>query len=246
LVATTTTGANGVWKFEEMPPGSYHVKITPPTDPSGKVFALSPKPANVTSRADFDLITMKSTAKFFEGGSSSGGFFDAGLYLPATIGDRIWFDDTPNGIQEGDEASYDIPITVNLYDALGYKVKETTSTVTGFYQFTGVKPGSYVVEFILTDDDYKFTIPNAGDGASPDIDSDVMPSTGRTSLFTVTSGEVKNNIDAGVMDFGPYYPDWTNDLQVCTNDGYDPAWLEIQKVNYLYTNKEACCRQHFW
>ena len=242
-VTTTTAGANGVWKFDEMPPGTYHVKITPPTDPSGNVFMISPKPANQTSRGDFDLITMKSTPKFFDGGSSSGGFFDAGLYLPATIGDRIWFDDTPNGIQDGDEESYDVPITVNLYDALGYKVKETTSTDTGFYQFTGVKPGSYSVEFILSDEDYKFTIPHAGNNT--DIDSDVSPSTGRASV-TVTSGETKTNIDAGVMDFGPYYPDWTNDVQVCTNDGFDPLWLENQKVNYLYDNKEACCRQHFW
>lgn len=35
-------------------------------------------------------------------------------------------------------------------------------------------------------------------------------------------------------------------MQVCTNDGFDPAWLEIQKVNYLYKNKEDCCKQHFW
>lgn len=74
-------------------------------DPSRKVFTMSPKPANVTSKADFDLFAMKSTAKIFEGGSSFGGFFDAGMYLPATVGDQIWFDDTPNGIQK--EASQD-------------------------------------------------------------------------------------------------------------------------------------------
>ena len=34
--------------------------------------------------------------------------------------------------------------------------------------------------------------------------------------------------------------------QVCTNDGFDPAWLEIQEVNYLYKNKEDCCKNHFW
>ena len=33
---------------------------------------------------------------------------------------------------------------------------------------------------------------------------------------------------------------------VCTNDGFDPAWLELQRVNYLYKNKEECCKNHFW
>ena len=186
---------------------------------------------------------MKSTPKFMESGSSPGGFFDSGLYLPATIGDRIWFDDTPNGIQDIDEDSYDDPITVNLYDKLGYRVKKTTSTEMGFYNFTGVRPGTYSIEFILNNDDHKFTIQSAGNNT--DLDSDIAPSTGRASV-TVTSGEMKTSIDAGVMDFGPYYPDWTNDLQVCTNDGFDPLWLELQEVNYLYDNKEACCKQHFW
>jgi len=46
---------------------------------------------------------------------------------------------------------------------------------------------------------------------------------------------------------GFYYPDWTNEDQVCTNDGNDPEYmLEIQRVNYLYRSKEDCCRNHFW
>ena len=116
-------------------------------------------------------------------------------------------------------------------------------TDTGFYKFTGVKPGSYSLEFLLPDEDFKFTIPHAGNNT--DLDSNVMPTTGRASV-TVTSGEIITNMDAGVMDFGPYYPEWTNDVQVCTNDGFDPSWLEIQAVNYFHDSKEACCKQHFW
>ena len=246
VVGTTTSGPDGVWTFNDMPPGAYQVQITPPTAASGLVYMISPRPVNQTSVSDFNPTTLKSTSKFIEGGSSSKGFFDCGLYLPATIGDRIWFDDTPNGIQDGDEESFDVPMTIYLFDSLGYKIKETLSSDTGSYQFTGVKPGSYTLEFIIPDEDYKFTIPHAGAGNNTDLDSDVMPTTGRTSVITVTSGEILTNIDVGVMDFGPYFPDWNNGAQVCTNDGFDPAWMEIQEVNYLYDSKEACCRQHFW
>lgn len=241
-VQNTTTGSDGVWEFKEMPPGTYHVKITPPKDSSGATYQLSPKPVNQTG-SDFDPKTWMTTPTTFTGGQSSDGLFDAGLYLPASIGDRIWFDDTPNGIQDGDEDNFDQPVTIKLYDALGYLVNQTTSTEAGSYQFTNVRPGTYTLEFILPEEDYKFTLLNAGNDTS--ADSDVSPTTGRATA-TVTSGEKKTDLDAGVMDFGPYYPDWTNDIQVCTNDGFDPAWLEIQEKNYLYRNKEECCKNHFW
>lgn len=88
-----------------------------------------------------------------------------------------------------------------------------------------------------------WTIPNAGNNTG--VDSDVSPTTGYAAV-TVVSGEEKQDVDAGVMDSGPYYPDWTNDVQVCTNDGFDPSWLQLQKINYLYKNKEECCKTHFW
>jgi hypothetical protein len=40
---------------------------------------------------------------------------------------RIRFDDTPNKYMDADKAAYDIPITINLYETLGCKVKETTT-----------------------------------------------------------------------------------------------------------------------
>ena len=159
-------------------------------------------------------------------GESSDGLSDAGMYLPATIGDRVWFDETPNGIQDGDEGAFDQPLTIKLYNDLGYVVDEVESSpTTGLYSFEGVRPGSYQLEFIISDEDYQFTIPNVGNDTS--VDSNVSPATGRASV-TVTSGEHNMDVDAGVMDYGPYYQDWTNDVQVCTNDGFDPAWLEIQ------------------
>jgi hypothetical protein len=239
----TYTDIDGIWSFEDMPPGTYSVMVTPPTD---QPYMVSPKPAEGTvgSTSDFDPETWTTTPTYFESGTSTDGFMDVGLYLPATIGDYIWFDNLPNGIQDGDEEPFDQPVTVNLYDSLQYLVDTTESTAAGFYQFYPVMPGDYQLEFILPgEEEFQFTLPNAGNDTS--IDSDASPTTGRVGV-TVISGEEKNDIDVGVMDFGPYYPDWTNDVQVCTNDGFDPDWLELQRLNYLYKNKEECCLNHFW
>ena len=88
--------------------------------------------------------------------------------------------------------------------------------------------------FILTDKDFKFTIPNAGDGA--------MSCSHLANLFAYCSFRWREkHINAKWWIFRPIdtsYHDYTNDIQVWTkNDGYDPARLDIQKMNYLYTNE---------
>ena len=244
-VGSQTTDTDGVWLFADMPPGTYHVMITPPEDPA---YLLSPKPADGTdTSSDFDPETWSSEPVSLEGGTSSEGLLDAGLYLPATIGGYIWFDNNPNGLQEEGEKPFNETVVITMYDELGYPVDGKTTesdTTTGLYEITGIKPGKYALEFELPgDSEYQFTVPFAGEDDR--IDSDVSPVTDRATV-TVTSNEENYDVDAGVMDFGPYYPDWRNDIQVCTNDGFDPAWLEIQKDNYLYKNKEECCKTHFW
>jgi hypothetical protein len=232
---------SGVWNVDGLPPGTYSALIEPP---SGE-WSLSPIPENEGNgtSTNFDPADSKTTPVYLQSGDSGWGHFDAGFYLPASVGDRVWFDEEPNGIQDFGEPPMDGPISVKLYDSLGYLQGETETSAGGFYQFTNLRPGTYVVEFALPSEDFNFAILKAGDDDS--LDSDADPKTGRAQV-TLVSGEINDNIDAGIMDSAPYYPDWTNDVQVCTNDGFDPAWLEIQEVNYLYSSKEACCKQHFW
>merc|ERR1712194_11708 len=242
-VAGEQDTVDGVWHFDDMPPGLYWAEITPP---AGSEYMLSPKPTNNTGGAsnDFDPNSWRTDEVILMSGDIGEGFFDAGLYLPATIGDFVWLDETPNGIQDPEEVAYDKPVAINLYDELGYLLDQTESSAsTGMYEFTGLMPATYTLEFVLPDDDYTFTLPNMGNNTN--LDSDVSPVSGRVTV-TLTSGEEKLDVDAGVMDNGPYYPVWDNNEQVCINDGLDDAWLEAQEENYLYENKEDCCLTHFW
>ena len=234
-------GQSGFWAIDDLPPGTYTGQIQPP---SGEWY-LSPIPedeGNVTS-TNFDPADSKTSPVFLQSGESGGGYFDAGFYMAASVGDRVWFDEEPNGVQDFGEPPMNISVAVRLYDSLGYLKGETETSAGGYYQFTDLRPGTYEVEFILPSEDFNFAIFKAGENDA--LDSDANPKTGRAEV-TLQSGEINDDIDAGIMDASPYYPDWTNNVQVCTNDGFDPAWLEGQKVNYLYSNKEACCKQHFW
>lgn len=238
FVGMQVTDSDGNFLFEGLPPGTYHMALLPPSPE----YLLSPKKDGADN--DFNPDTFKTAPITLKSGESGEGLFDAGLYLPAKIGDRVWYDERLNGIQDPDEKAFDGPVTITLYDSLGSVVGTTTPEAgSGFYQFDGLTPGTYELMAVIDELGFVFTIQNKGNDT--ELDSDVNSSSGKVKV-TVISGEVNNSIDIGIMDDAPYYPDWTNDAQICTNDGFDPSWLEIQRVNYLYKNKEACCKQHFW
>jgi protocatechuate 3,4-dioxygenase beta subunit len=238
FVGIQITDSEGNFLFDDLPPGTYHTVLSPPSPE----YLLSPKDDDNDS--DFDPETFATNPITLNSGESGEGSFDAGLYLPAKIGDRVWYDTGMNGIQDDDEGPYDGLVTITLRDSLGYIVDTTSPAVgTGSYQFEGLKPGTYELMAEIDELGYVFTMQNKGNDTA--LDSDVNPTTGIV-VVTVSSGEDNDSVDIGIMDDAPYYPDWQNDNQICTNDGFDPEWLEIQRVNYLYKNKEACCKAHFW
>jgi uncharacterized repeat protein (TIGR01451 family) len=75
---------------------------------------------------------------------------DFGYTTAATIGGVAWNDANNNGIKDRTEAA--LPgVTVRLLDATGTTQVVTTTTATdGSYQFTGLVPGTYVVEIAAT------------------------------------------------------------------------------------------------
>ncbi len=66
---------------------------------------------------------------------------DFGLVAPASIGDRVWYDDDANGADDGEPGIGGV--TVILTDANGAEVARTTTDSNGSYRFTGLIPGTY-------------------------------------------------------------------------------------------------------
>gem|GEM_PF-1423490 len=125
---------------------------------------------------------------------------------PAIIGDKVWLDTNQNGTQDEGEPSLS-NVTVQLWLAnedgtLDQIISTTTSDENGLYQFVNLDPNvHYVVEFIPTAEQ---TFTNAKSGTN-DVDSDVYPDTGMTSLIMLAAGEESLTVDAGLVD--PRGPD---------------------------------------
>jgi hypothetical protein len=106
------------------------------------------------------------------------------------LGNRIWLDENTNGLQDDYEKGVG-GVCVNLYDAAGQLLQQTTSDSNGYYGFN-VQPGKYTLEFKLPAW-LKFTEKNVGD---EDQDSDVDPATGRAEA------DVRStllHLDAGLL-----------------------------------------------
>jgi hypothetical protein len=191
-VATEWTAADGSYNFADVAPGSYYLVFG-----GRSQYAFSPQGQGGDSALDSDADPATGqTGDFSLGLGQTRTDLDAGLHLVGgSVGDRVWYDMDGDGLQGPDESGVG-ELPVRLYTASGTLVAETETDQDGYYAFPTVAPGSYYVQFERPPGS-AFTAPGAG----PDEDdSDVTdPVAGQTSTFSLSLGEEKNTVDAGVL-----------------------------------------------
>jgi hypothetical protein len=144
----TTTDANGNYVFPNLPPGDYYVVFTPPSG-----YAISPVDQGGDDAADSDADATGRTATTTITPGESDVTWDAGLYLPVSLGDLVWNDTNNNGLVDTREPRIN-GVVVNLYhdtndngqiDA-GELAATKTTAGGGLYLFDNLIPGSYLVQ----------------------------------------------------------------------------------------------------
>lgn len=200
LVGSTKTDAYGYYLFDKLVPANYSLKITPPIN-----YALTVQSNTVDSTAgttaatngsDFNPLTNK-TYPIKLSPSENDLRIDAGLIFnqptTASIGDKVWFDEDNDGIQDPSESGL-AGVTVTLYNSSGQAVATTITDGNGNYLFDNLTAGNYTVGVTLPMGT-KFS-PN--DVGSDETDSDLIPSTGRTSTISLAAGQAIRNVDIGI------------------------------------------------
>lgn len=210
-VGSVKTAPSGKYLFSDLGAGDYIVKFTTPS-----VYITTIKNSSgvaVDKNSDADRGTGQTGIIKLNAGERDI-TIDAGYYKLLSIGDYVFNDRNFNGKQD---TGIDVPVSgvsVTLYTSSGGVTKPATywdggtvptqtTTGTGFYKFTGLDPGTYVVEFTLTNGAARFVPYKAGTNTA--IDSNVQTSSGATGwsndivLTSVTSNKTYNDtIDAGV------------------------------------------------
>ena len=203
FMGTVTVQSDGSFLFDGLRPGAYYGEIQPPSAD----YFISPihQGSSGDKDSDFHPSTKTNSYVVIRSGENNDGFFDAGLYLLAFVGDYVWLDNNLDGIQAADEPGFPFPVTINLYDMNNQLLSTIQSNTTGYYIFEHLVPGSYEIEFILEEGDILSPQFRGNDEA---LDSDVHPRTKRAQV-ALMSGEINMNIDAGIIADAPYYPDWS-------------------------------------
>ena len=154
----------------------------------------------------------------------------------AGLGDYVWVDVNHNGVQDADEVGLgDVSVRLRNADT-NAELAVTRTNASGYYSFTNLNAGRYVVQFVLPDG-YSFTLQGASNTAT---NSDANTVTGLTAVYTLTTGQYIPTIDAGVwqpMTIGNYvWHDANNDSAVNANElGFRNVLLEL----YEDTNKDG-------
>jgi hypothetical protein len=206
VVATTATDANGFYLFTGLAANTnYTVGFA--NLPAG--YGFSPQNGAITVANNSDVVPGSGRTGTVTTGAAGTTvtYVDAGLvFTPkifdskASIGDYVWNDLNNDGKQDAGEPGLQ-GVTVTLFAADGTTVVATTTTdAQGYYIFTNLDAGSYVVGFSGLPAGYVFATKNAGANAFDELDSDADGVTGKTDPITLIAGEVNMTVDAGARN----------------------------------------------
>jgi len=222
------TGTDGLYLFEGLTPGDYCVRfdiaalpadfcVTDGYELGAPQFTALNVGGDPAIDSDADPATGTTDALSLAAGEINR-TLDAGVFCPAKIGDRVWWDANGNGLQDDSESGVD-GVTVNLFecgpdgiagtgDDVDTGESRVTDAIDGLYMFGAepgvfdLPPGDYYVQFDPTTfpAGFDFTIPNVN---GDDINSDCLPLDGITACTMLGSRDINLNRDCGIVEPPP-------------------------------------------
>lgn len=219
LVNTTTTDVNGLYKFDDLVLGDYYIQFVKPT-----VFEISEINSTEDKEIDSDAASDGKTVSIKVVAGTNDMTWDAGLYVPASLGDYLWYD--INGDEKQDLGEPSLPgVKLNLLDKNGNVAKIITTDSNGKYIFEKLIPGEYTVAVDST------TLPE-GLKQTYELDGN---NDGRVNV-TLTPGQEVNTIDFGYYKLGVignYVWEDTNanGIQDGSEKGIEDVTVELYKTD---------------
>ncbi len=201
-VATTVTvddggGNAGYYLFDNLTPNDYFVEFVMPTN---YIPTLQDQGGDDTVDSDADQATGLTIVTTLVSGENDM-TWDAGLFLPSSIGDYVWNDLNQDGLQDGGEVGVG-GVTVHLYDVTNTIIMTTTTAPDGSYLFDNLVPAEYHVGFVPPVG-YAVSPIDANTNVDDTVDSDADQTTGETIPTTLVWDEHDPTWDAGIYQVTP-------------------------------------------
>ncbi len=195
-LSQTLTDASGLYRFNTLAAGEYKLRFNLATAAStfaNGVFTLKDVGVD-TVDSDVEVNSRETACVTLTSGQQNLSV-DAGVYVPATLGNQAWVDNNRNNIFDGEDAPL-AGVTVRLYrcDNTTQPLAAQTTGSNGLYLFSNLAPGSYRVEFSFPPSGiYERVLTNVG-GDNADSDAGTN---GFTDCYTLQSRSQNLSVDAG-------------------------------------------------
>ncbi|MBK8192349.1 MAG: hypothetical protein IPK76_03840 [Lewinellaceae bacterium] len=232
---STTTDGNGFYLFPDLAPGSYKLSFVTPTGGYVPTTANDPD-ANPNDTDDSDANPAMGGMTVYEvlESGESNLTYDAGYYIPASIGNFVWEDNDADGKQDpGEPGLQGVEVTLTGTDGQGNPVTQTQLTdIDGSYLFDNLVPGDYKLTFATPSGLVSSPVNQAGGNDTQDSDADPTMG-GMTAVETLTSGENNEDYDAGYYEgvqVGDYV--WLDDNANGVQEAGEPG-IENVEVKLL-------------
>jgi uncharacterized repeat protein (TIGR01451 family) len=186
LNKTTTTNCN--YKFENLRPGDYKIKVKLPQSYN----ATNSNLGDEAKDSDVDPLTNMTSVYTLTSGEENSDV-DIGMLKDGSIGNRVWFDDNKNGIQDDGEDGVEGVVVKLLKD--GEEINQTKTSSNGTYLFSNLRPANYGIKIELPTG-YKLSPKDAG--SDDEKDSDIDASSLQSSEIFLQSGVSNLSLDAGI------------------------------------------------
>lgn len=133
------TDLDGDYCFTGLRPGTYTIKQTPPI---GFLPGQVNVPGTIGGQAQVNCFTSIQTPPGAEGSG-----YDFAWLKPATLSGYVYADANKNGIRDaGEKGLGQMRVVLTGMDDLGHEVRIVKLTnARGFYQFVGLRPGTYTL-----------------------------------------------------------------------------------------------------
>lgn len=191
---TTTTAGGGMYNFDLVPPGTYFIQFafTGATPNPPFVFTVQNDPDGLgTDFSDSDVDPTNGETEEFDitsGDTEEEEKWDAGVYQVINIFGTIWIEDDGNNTYDGELGPGGV--FLEIFNSNGDKIDETFTNA-GDYEFVGLAPGDYYIEFTTTGTPLEGATPCPGSNDAGDMvdndDNGIDAPLVTTSIFTLLS-----------------------------------------------------------
>jgi uncharacterized repeat protein (TIGR01451 family)/gliding motility-associated-like protein len=200
VLAKDTTNVNGLYKFMNLTKGAYVVKLLAGSLAEGSVISTKTNLGG-DDKTDSDFnnttglspkITLDPYNDILDPLNKDNLTIDAAIYNPlGSIGDYVWKDLDNDGVQDIDESGVK-GVILHLYASTvdgtptGSVLKADTTDANGYYLFSGLGKGDYVVQIITSSLPAGNAISDMTDkGGNDNVDSDFNATTGYSAKISL-------------------------------------------------------------